>query len=76
MLLYCRYHDDIILVAESPRITKAFSKKICEAALPHYSLGVEETSMESVPMLDIRVFRSRGGLAYCPHTTDTARPSL
>lgn len=74
ILLYKRYHDDIIFVADSPKSARDFTSVLIRAALPHYILEVDEASLESVPMLDIQVFKTQNGrLLYRPFVKETAR---
>lgn len=78
LLIYLRYHDDMLLVTSSRQIFEEVCGRVCELASPCYVIKVEEISEQSVCMLDMQIFKGRrfensGKLDFCPYVKPTAR---
>lgn len=77
LLLYVRYHDDILAIFKSPWVARAFIEKLRRKASPAYVIEVDCASLTRVEMLDIEVYKTcdKSGiwrLEYRPYVKPTA----
>ena len=77
ILLYLRYRDDILFVAESWDYINPFLQKLSDMAGRCWKLEIDACSAMYVPMLDVLVHKERRGamsaLAWRPYKKPSAR---